>query len=139
MRIPNEIVLLKGKATELLNCADAAIITSGTVSLDASLAKVPFLVLYRLKPLTYFIAKNLVTGVKHFSLPNLIFGKEIVKELLQHEVKPEIIANEVLRFLNDKQYCDNLVSNLEKVNSQLSIGQNTSSKVAKEVLRAANA
>ncbi len=139
LRVPKSIILLKGKATELLNCADAAIIASGTVSLDASLAKVPFLVLYRLKPLTYFIAKNLVTGVKYFSLPNLIFGKEIVKEFLQHEVKPEVVAGEVLRFLNDKQYSNNLISNLEKVNSQLSIGENTSSKVAKEIINAVNA
>ncbi len=137
-RVPTDIKLLKGNATELLNCADAAIIASGTVLLDASLAKVPFLVLYRLKPLTYFIAKNFVTGVKYFSLPNLISGKEVVKEFLQDQVEPEIIAKEVIKFLEDTNYRRDLISNLESVNSQLSIGERTSSKVAKEVLLAAN-
>ena len=137
-KVPSDIKLLKGNATELLNCADAAIIASGTVSLDASLARVPFLVLYRLKPLTYFIARKFVTGVKHFSLPNLISGKEIVKEFLQDEVEPKIIASEIIKFLEDATYSRNLISNLDLVNSQLSIGESTSNKVAKEVLLAAN-
>lgn len=135
------IKLLHGKATELLNCASAAVVASGTVTLDAALAGVPFVIIYKLKPLTHYLAKKLVRGIKYFGMPNLIAGREIVRELLQEQAEPEQIANELVKLLTDKKYVDQIVHGLKEVKAQLSKNSNikTSDRVAEEVLAVANA
>ena len=135
------IKLLNGQATELLNCASAAVAASGTVTLDAALAGVPFMIIYKLKPLTFFLAKRLVKGVKYFGMPNLIAGKEIVKELLQDQANPGNIAAELIKLLLDKKYSQQVVLDLKNVKLQLSKDSEikTSERVAQEVMAVANA
>lgn len=135
------IKLLHGQATELLNCASAAVVASGTVTLDAALAGLPFLIIYKLKPLTHFLAKKLVRGIKYFGMPNLIAGREIVRELLQEQAEPEQIANELVKLLTDKKYKEQIVHGLNEVKMQLKKNSElkTSDRVAEEVLVVANA
>ena len=84
----------------LLHAAEAALVTSGTATLETALMQVPQVVIYRMNPLTYAIGKNFV-NVEFFSLVNLILGKESVKELLQKEVNHDRIKEELDRILND--------------------------------------
>ena len=75
--------------------ACAAVITvSGTVTLELAILEIPMIVAYKLAPLTYYLGKLLV-NLKHFSLVNLIAGYAAVPELLQKEVTPERIADEL--------------------------------------------
>ncbi|WP_457568530.1 lipid-A-disaccharide synthase [Desulfurobacterium sp.] len=67
------------------------VIASGTASLEAAIAGLPHVVIYKLHPLTYLIAKRLVK-TKHISLPNIIAGREIVPEIIQKNATPENIA-----------------------------------------------
>ena len=80
-----------GQARQVLLAADATFITSGTATLEAMLAKCLMVVAYRANWLTYQIGKRLVK-LAHFSLPNLLAGRGMVPELLQHQVSPQALV-----------------------------------------------
>src|SRR2546428_354126 len=86
-----EVELVDGRAPEVLARADAAIVASGTATLEAALALTPMVVVYRASWLTWWIGRMLVR-VKFLSLVNLISGRAVVPELLQRECTPERIA-----------------------------------------------
>ena len=90
--------LLDGHAREAMIASNAAILASGTVALECMLAKCPMVVGYKMKAFTFWLAKKLIKTA-YVSLPNILAGKEIVPELLQHDCTPENIANHVLPFL----------------------------------------
>lgn len=92
--------LLDGHAREAMIASDAAILASGTVALECMLAKCPMVVGYKMKPLTFWLAKKLVK-TQYVSLPNILAGKAIVPELLQDECTPENIAQQILPLLNN--------------------------------------
>ncbi|MCB0322009.1 MAG: lipid-A-disaccharide synthase [Bdellovibrionales bacterium] len=114
--------LVKGRAPELLRAADAAVVASGTATVEAALAQIPFVVVYRLSGLTYAIARRLITGVRHVAMANLVAGKKLVEELLQDDVCPARIAQELERFLGDPQRSEALRSDLALVKKRLSLG-----------------
>lgn len=92
-RVGASIRLLQGQADEALAAADAALVASGTATLQALLHGTPMVVAYRLAPLTAFIARDLgLVKVRHFSLPNLLAGEELVPEFFQRDVRPEVLA-----------------------------------------------
>ncbi len=75
---------------------------SGTVTLEAAIAGIPMVVLYKMSPLSYWLAKKVVR-LEHASLVNLIAGKKVVPELLQNEASPEIIGKTVWRLIKDPE------------------------------------
>ena len=83
--------LLNGKGRQAMIASDAAILASGTAALECMLAKCPMVVGYRMKPFTFWLAKRLVK-TPYVSLPNLLAGRELVKELLQDECQPQTLA-----------------------------------------------
>lgn len=80
--------LLDGMGREAMVASDAALLASGTAALECMLAKCPMVVGYRMKPFTFWLAKRLVK-TDYVSLPNLLAGRELVKELLQEECEPQ--------------------------------------------------
>ena len=86
----------------LLN-STAAIVTSGTATLETALFKVPQIVVYKANTLSYWLAKWLVR-VPFISLVNLIAGKEVVKELIQSDATPDRLSQELSRLLEDNSY-----------------------------------
>jgi lipid-A-disaccharide synthase len=101
-RLP--IHMFCNRTADALAAADAALVASGTVTLEALLFKCPMVVAYRMHPLSYHILRALVS-VRHVSLPNLLCGAEVVPELLQDQCRPERIGAEVLRWLQDPAAC----------------------------------
>ena len=83
---------------EALAGADAALSSSGTATLECAIAGVPVVVMYKLSSLTHWVARRLVK-LPHFSLVNIVAGKGVVPELLQHDVNGARIAREVVRLL----------------------------------------
>lgn len=92
------VVLTQDNTYDLMNIADIGIAASGTVTLEAALLDLPTVVIYKMATLTYWIGKMLVK-IPYISLPNIIAGRQVVPELLQHAVTPEAIAAETLAVL----------------------------------------
>jgi lipid-A-disaccharide synthase len=88
---PLDVELVDGKAPEVLARADAAIVASGTATLEAALALTPLVVVYRTSWLTWLIGRLLVR-VRFVSLVNLLAGRAVVPELLQADCTPGRIA-----------------------------------------------
>jgi len=83
----------------LLDLAQAALVKSGTTTLQTALAGVPFVTVYRTHPLTFLLAKRLVR-VPHIALANLVAGERVVPEILQGEADPETLSRLLLPLLD---------------------------------------
>ena len=79
---------VRGKTYELLSEATAALVTSGTATLEAALFGVPEIICYKGNPISYHIAKRVIK-VKYISLVDLIMDKPVVKELIQQDMNAE--------------------------------------------------
>ena len=88
-----------GETRALLRHAAAALVKSGTGTLEAALEGTPFVTAYRTHPITYALARRLVR-VPYVALANLVAGERVVPELLQDEVTPERLAGELLPLLD---------------------------------------
>jgi len=84
----------------VLEVADCGAVASGTATLDCALAGLPIVAVYRMRGMSYWIARALVS-VPHIALPNLVAGRRIVPELIQEECTPEAIAAALLAYLDD--------------------------------------
>ncbi len=93
--------VLSNQTHALLKESKAAIVTSGTATLEAAILKVPQVVCYKTSSISYFLAK-LVVKVKYIALVNLICDKEVVKELIQDDFNTDNLLNELNRILNKK-------------------------------------
>lgn len=113
--------IIYGETYSIMKHSDAAMISSGTASLEAALVGVPQVVCYNASELSYIIAKALVK-LKYISLANLIADKLIFKELLQHECNPEMISDEVKRLLNDAPYREKMLKEYAEVRNLLGGG-----------------
>jgi len=119
----NSVTLARGQAREILHVADAAAIASGTVTIEAALSGIPFMVIYKFASLTYIFARMLVRGIKHFAMANLVANTKVVEELLQGDVNAERIANELERLLGDSQYRIKMREGLKLVRENLNMKQ----------------
>lgn len=95
-----KVTLIAGRAPLAVAASEAAIVCSGTAALEAGLMLRPMVVVYRVAALTYWIARALV-NVAHVSLVNLLAGRRVVPELLQHDFTAERTATEIERLLNE--------------------------------------
>lgn len=89
-------ILVEGRAPEVVGASDAAVVASGTAVLEAGLMQRPLVVVYRVSLITYWVGR-LMLKVAFVSLINLLAGRRVVPELLQGEMTPERIAEEVRR------------------------------------------
>jgi lipid-A-disaccharide synthase len=121
-----------GSYPELLEASDGAAVASGTATLDAALAGVPFVAIYRMQPVSYAIARSLVR-VDHIALPNLVAGRRIVPELVQGECTPSLIAAALAGFLDDPERAEKIRLDLEEVRERLD-GEGAFERAASAVL-----
>ncbi|HVJ28135.1 MAG TPA: lipid-A-disaccharide synthase [Vicinamibacterales bacterium] len=134
--IPN-VVTVEGETDDVLAAADAAIVASGTVTVQAALHECPMVVVYRLSPLTYRVGKPFV-HVDTYAMVNLIAGRRVVLELIQDEFTPAAVAAETLRLLTDREYAARVRADLRAVRERLG-GPGASRRAAESVLSVANA
>ena len=103
---------------ESVRASDAAVIASGTASLQTGLALKPFVIVYRVSPLTYMIAR-LLAETKYIGMVNVLADKEIVPELLQNEFTVSRITDHTVRLLQDHDYRGTMISELKKIGLKL--------------------
>jgi len=92
----------------------AGIIASGTATVEAAMMGVPFVMVYRVSQLTYFLGRSRVK-VPHFAMVNLIAGKEIVPELVQHDFTAEKVVERLREILSDGQARKQMIEGLAAV------------------------
>lgn len=122
------VTLERGGALKTLAASDAAVIASGTATLQAALLGIPMVVVYKVAPLTYFLGK-LILNVRHISLVNVIEGRGIVNELIQQNAEPLKIVEELKRILYDYRYRENMTSTFMGIR-ELFFGKRPSQRVA---------
>ncbi|HEY0769882.1 MAG TPA: lipid-A-disaccharide synthase, partial [Sphingobacteriaceae bacterium] len=104
----------------LLN-ARAAIVTSGTATLETALFRVPQTVIYKASASTYRIVKWMIK-VKFISLVNLIAGKEVIKELIQDDANADTVRQELDRLIAEGDYRSQMLANYDQIIRTLDIG-----------------
>jgi len=118
---PVQVAVIKSQPYDVMQCCDAIMTTSGTATLEIALLTVPMVICYKLSPLTYWLGRLLVK-TKFIGLPNIVAGKSIVREFIQHEATAENLAAEVMRMLTDEDYCTTMRENLSDVKQRLGQG-----------------
>ena len=117
--IGNENVqLVFNKTYQLLQVASAALVTSGTATLETAVFYVPEVVCYKGNKISYLIAKNLIK-VKYISLVNLIMDKPVVKELIQNDLTPENVEAELKQLLTNHKVQRQLLDDYEDLRYKL--------------------
>jgi lipid-A-disaccharide synthase len=127
------VTSVKGKTYDLLAQAQAAIVTSGTATLETALFGVPEIVCYKGSNISYLIAKRLIK-IKYISLVNLILDKPVVKELIQHDMNRSMISAELQKILNDPAYLQEMKDNLQQLHQLLEANGNPSGEAARLVV-----
>lgn len=97
-----KVAFIDNKTYDLLSVSFAALVTSGTATLEAALFKVPQVVCYKGSNISYQIAKRIIT-LKFISLVNLIMDREVVKELIQSDFTKKNLSNELKKILDKNQ------------------------------------
>ena len=126
------IEIVYGETYAVLQQSVAAIISSGTASLEAALLKTPQVVCYGGNPISFYIAKAVVK-LKYISLANLILDKLIFKEILQNDCTPANISAELEALINQKTYRDAMLADYDKVH-QLLGGGGASGRIAEAMI-----
>jgi lipid-A-disaccharide synthase len=124
-------VFLDGQAARAVGASDAAMVCSGTATLEAALMQRPFVVVYKVSLLTELFLRALVK-VRHVSLVNLLAGRTVVPELLQRDFTAGRVSAEVLRLLDDAAARQALLAGLAEVRQ--SLGQAGASAHAAEAV-----
>lgn len=116
-----QAMMVEGKAYDLMAASDLLLVASGTATLEATILGIPMVVLYRMAPLSYALAR-LVVGIPFISLPNLIARRGIVPECIQGEMVPGQVGAWGLRILNDVSERRRMIDDLADVKGQLGSG-----------------
>ena len=128
----NNVKAVKGKTYDLLVHADAALVTSGTATLETALFGVPEVVCYRGSPVSYAIARRVIK-IRYISLVNLIMDKPVVKELIQHDLTVENIRHELDLLLNNTEKKQQLAADYRDLRQLLSEGGHASLNAANAI------
>lgn len=103
---------------DALQLCDAAIVASGTATLEVALLGVPMVIIYKTAASTYYIVKRIIK-IPYIGLCNIVAGKAVIKELIQHEANPAAISAEIERILNDADYRQQMQRELAEVKHKL--------------------
>lgn len=130
------IQIVENRTYDLLSISTAAMVTSGTATLETALFKVPEVVCYKGNFLSYSIARQLVK-VDYISLVNIIMGREIVKELIQADFNKKLLKEELGKLLTNSAYRAEMLNNFEQLIEKLGSG-GASQTAAKKIVEYLN-
>jgi len=113
-----DVVVVDGRADDILASADVALLASGTVTVQAAIHECPMVVVYRLSPLTYRLGRPFV-HVDTFAMANLVAGHPIVPELIQDDFTPDAVASRAVTLLTDREAAARMRADLRGVKARL--------------------
>jgi lipid-A-disaccharide synthase len=112
------VATVVGQAHGLMGSAAAGIVASGTATVEAALLGLPSVVVYRLSSVSYALGRPFV-HVPHYAMANLIAGRPLLAELIQSDFRPEPVAAEVDRLLDDAAHRASVLAGLTEVRARL--------------------
>lgn len=118
MKCPVPIYQCRASDYNLLQCCNIAITASGTATLELALLSIPMVIVYKMAPLTYWLAKRLVC-IPYIGLPNIISGRIIVPELIQKRANPTAIFNAVCKILENRYLADQMRQDMSGLSVEL--------------------
>ena len=130
--VDDNVHFVSNKTYDLLRCSKAALVTSGTATLETALLNIPEVVCYRGSKISYAIAKRLVKNIKYISLVNLIMDREVVKELIQDELNTKNLVSE-LNFILEGDRREVMLTNFKLLREKLG-GKGASENAADIIL-----
>ena len=98
-----DVHFVSNRTYDLLRCSKAALVTSGTATLETALLNIPEVVCYKGSRISYEIGKRLIKNIKYISLVNLIMDREVVTELIQNELNTKNLVEELNKILNTEK------------------------------------
>jgi lipid-A-disaccharide synthase len=128
----DRVRVVAGDAPGTMQRVFAGMIASGTATLEAAYFRLPFVLVYKVSWATYFAAR-LVLKTKHLGMPNVLAGREIVPEFIQHEARPDEISKAVLKLMSDRAARDLMISEFDSIIAKLG-ETGASAKAARAVL-----
>ena len=131
----SDVKTVSGSAYPLLANAKAAVVASGTATLETAMIGTPQVVCYAGSELSYIIAKQLISGIHFISLPNLIMDKQVVTELIQHDFNTFHLRKELEKITGDEAYLATLKEDYRQLYALLGDGS-ASAKAADVVMEA---
>ena len=123
------VTVVEANTQLAVRAANAVVTASGTATLEVALLGTPMAIVYIVNKINYAIMKRLIQ-IDNIGLVNIVSGKTIVKEFVQDSAQPDAIADEILRILDDSQYREEMLCELELVKQKMGNG-GASDKVAK--------
>ena len=111
---PSDSILLTGNAPLLMHAADACLLASGTVTLEAAMVGVPMAMFYIMKPLSYWVALRM-SLTRHYSIVNILAGSEVIREFLQDAARPPALSRELTRLATDAPYREEMQKHLSSL------------------------
>lgn len=129
---PQCLTFVEGQARQVMLQAHTAAVASGTATLEACLMRCPTVLVYTASRITYWLARLLLTGIKHLGLANIIADKEVMPELLQADFTPERLADQLHRYLTDADARARTLAELDATNALLGSG-NASGRAAEAI------
>ena len=124
--------IVTGDAAGTMQRAFAGMVASGTATLESAFFRLPFVLVYKVTWPTYFAAR-LVLKTKHLGMPNVLAGREILPEFIQHEARPGPIAKAVMKLMDDQAARDRMISEFDAIIAKLG-ESGASAKAARAIL-----
>lgn len=116
-----DVTITRDRIHDLIRACDAVISVSGTVTLEVALVGTPMVIIYRLSPFTYQLAKRLVK-IDNIGLCNIVAGKTVVRELVQNDATAEKISAEIAGILYNAEYSGSIIRELALIREKLGGG-----------------
>jgi len=132
-----DVARVRNQTYPLLANAKAAVVASGTATLETAMIGTPQVVCYAGSELSYLIAKRLISGINYISLPNLILDAPVVTELIQHDYNTVRLEKELRLITEDAENISAMKAQYEELYTRLGNGS-ASRKAAEVVLQAAS-
>lgn len=131
--VDDNVHFVSNKTYDLLRCSKAALVTSGTATLETALLNIPEVVCYRSSRISYEIGKRVVKNIKYISLVNLIMDREIVTELIQQQLNTDNLVRE-LKLLIEGDARQKMLDEFELLRQKLG-GRGASDQAAEIIVK----
>lgn len=136
-KAPDTLILTHADSRDVMRAADCAFVASGTATLETALIGTPMVVIYIVNGLNYAIMKRLIR-IPDISLVNIVAGRRIVPEYIQHDARADIMAEDLKSLIDDKQRRTRMQADLAEVKEAMG-DSHASKRVASLILKLVNA